>query len=171
MKNIISLLGMTVLASSLLGCSTPEVSDCVAGYSKPDWAALKTQLAQQKQLWIGKNLKTYAYSVRELNFTPVNFPLRVTVKDGSVVTVVPVLAPGQSGALWTEPADKSGYLMERQFTRLETNLSGVETQTCPIVVVKYDTTYGFPQQQFYDTAAERAFSDSDVTLTISDFTP
>jgi Family of unknown function (DUF6174) len=171
MKNIISLLGMWVLVGSLSSCSMTAGSRCVSGYSKPDISALRTQLAQQKQIWIDKNLKSYAYTRETFGYVPIKFPLRITVTNGSVISVTAIQNPGQPKPNWTEPADKSVFLMDRTFTGLESDLTYVENATCGLFTAEYNVTYGFPdlvnigdvQQNLADVSAGVKIFDFTIT--------
>jgi Family of unknown function (DUF6174) len=169
MKNIISLCFMVILVGSLSSCGLFDAFRCVSGYSRPNIGALRSELTQQKQVWTGKNLKSYAYTMQYLGEVSPNFPLRVTVTNGSVVSVVPAPFPNQPVTGWTEPTDKTGYLMERQFTSLETSLNGAETQTCGTFSAEYDATYGFPKTSS-GGRAEQNLADSIGGLRIFDFT-
>jgi Family of unknown function (DUF6174) len=169
MKNIISLCVMVVLVGSLSSCGLFDAFRCVSGYSRPDVGALRTQLTRQKEIWASKNLKTYAYSSQELGYVPTYFPLRVSVANGTVISVNAIQNPGQPKPDWTEPAEKSGFSMKRQFARFENSLNNVDVGACGTVSAEYDAVYGFPKL-IESGRAEQGLADAFGGLRIFDFT-
>jgi hypothetical protein len=168
MKNIISVCVMVVLVGSLSSCILFDAYRCVPGYSRPNVSALQAQLVQQKQIWADKNLRTYAYSSQELGYVETYFPLRVTVTNGTVTSVTAIQNPGQPKPNWTEPTDKTRFLMERHFSDLEANLSYTESQSCGQFIAEYDASYGFPKRTDYGNV-EQGLADATGGFTISDF--
>jgi hypothetical protein len=169
MKNIISVCVMVILVGSLSSCGLWDSFRCVSGYSRPDVGALRTQFTRQKEIWASKNLKSYVYSSQELGYVPTYFPLRVTVTNGTVVSVSAIQNPGQPKPNWTEPADKSGFSMERQFARFENSLNNVDVGACGTVSAEYDASYGFPKL-IESGRAEQGLADAFGGLRIFDFT-
>jgi Family of unknown function (DUF6174) len=169
MKNIISVCVMVVLIGSLSSCGLFDAFQCESGYSRPNVGALRSELAQQKQAWASKNLKTYAYTMQYDGEVAIYFPLRVTVTNGTVTSVTALLKPGQPKNGWVEPTDKSGYSMEQQFMNLESSLNGTEGRVCPVFSASYDATFGFPKG-YGGGSLEIGLADGVGGLSIFDFT-
>jgi Family of unknown function (DUF6174) len=169
MKSIIALCVMVVLVGSLSSCGLFDAFRCVSGYSRPDFGALRTQVAQQKQIWASKNLKTYAYTMQYDGEVAINFPLRITVLNGNVTSVIAILRPGQPKNGWVEPTDKSGYSMEQQFVNLETSLNSSEKEICAVFSASYDLVFAYPKG-YGGGSAEINLADGIGGLSIFDFT-
>jgi Family of unknown function (DUF6174) len=168
-KNIIAVCIMVVLVGSLSSCILFDAYRCAPGYSRPNVGVLKTQLTRQKEIWASKNLKSYSYSDQGLGYEPTNFPLRVTVTNGTVTSVTAIQIPGQPKPNWTEPINKTSYLMESHFYELDANLSYTETQSCGMFSADYDASYGFPKRTEYGNV-EQGLADATSGFTIFDFT-
>jgi hypothetical protein len=164
---VLKIISLLFCALTLSSCN---LFLCRDGFVKTDVAALRTQLTQQKQLWTSKNLKTYAYT-RAVFIAPASMiPVRVTVRQGVVESIKPAPRTGETiPPGWVEPEDKSAYLMEKQFDKIESAINGVNEGPCNTVGAEFDATYGFPKS-FGRGAEERDLQDGFSSVSIYDFT-
>jgi Family of unknown function (DUF6174) len=123
----------------------------------------QSEIEQNKEKWQDANISHYRYNLFISCFCVFNedMPLIIEVQDGKVVSM-----EFQSG----KEIDQSLLelfnkyaTIDRIFADVEAGLNGAADH----VVVKYDTTYGFPAEVTIDV--EQQAADDELYLTISNF--
>ena len=166
MKNIISLCFMVILVGSLSSCGLVALVKCAPGYVRSDFSALRSQVGQNKTLWLGKGIKSYEYTFTSRGFAPA-IPVRVTVKAGIVTqakTIPNPQFPNESGYI---PAELQTLTIDQQFLSLERNITS--PGDCDTAKLEFDATYGVPKSAFFADETN-GLADGFGGFTISDLT-
>ena len=153
--------GLACLPLVLGSCGVLDAARCESGYTRPDFAALRSELVAAKALWKAKGFPNYNYDFSRFA-APVGFPVqRIQVIGGKVSRVD--LADG-SGSLDME----QGKTVEGLFTDIETAIARQEGGTCALLSAAYDPRDGHPTQ-FGSGIATRGVADGFGTWAVSRF--
>lgn len=128
--------------------------------------ATPTELESNRQTWQDAGINHYSFSLSVGCFCAFRdqMPLTIEVQNGEIVSIM-----YSDGTLATE-ADP-GYetfakygTIDRLFSELEAGQNGGADE----VTVKYDPTYGFPIEIYFDFI--QAAADDELSLSVSGFT-
>jgi hypothetical protein len=125
-----------------------------------------TELERNREIWQDADISHYSFTLGIGCFCAFrsDMPLTVEVRDGEIVSMM-----YSDGTLVTET--DPGYetfvkygTIDHLFSELEAGQNGGADE----VTVKYDPTYGFPIETYFDFIAEAI--DDELSLTVSGFT-
>lgn len=137
---------------------------CRDGYVRPDFTALKAQLARARAQWNAGRPASYTYDLRQIA-APILFPdTRVTVQAGRVTRTD--LLPGQQG----EPNQLAAQTIEARFDDLFQTLQFQSRAACPDVQLSFDPALGYPTR-LYSGMGDNGIADGFGEWSIRNFTP
>jgi len=134
------------------GGAPPPQGVCAPGYVRPDFAALRQELASARTRWALAGIRDYAYDLTEVA-APVLFPtVRVSVRQHQVQALA--LAAGQQG----EPGPNARGTVEDRFAAVASLLADQRSRPCPLVEAEYDPQAGYPTR-LYSGSGEANIAD------------
>ncbi|MPY66939.1 hypothetical protein F8S09_09580 [Deinococcus sp. SDU3-2] len=151
------------LAGAGGGGAPPPQAVCAPGYVRPDFAALRRELASARTRWALAGIRDYAYDFTEVA-APVLFPaVRVSVRQRQVQAVA--VAAGQQG----EPGPNAWGTVEDRFAAVASLLADGRSRPCPVVETDYDPQLGHPTR-LYSGSGEANIADGWGEWRITNFT-
>jgi Family of unknown function (DUF6174) len=158
------ILGLSFLPLALASCGALDALRCESGYTRPDYGALRSDLAAARQRWQTANIRDYRYQFSQFA-APVGFPaITITVLSGKVSRVDK--ADNQPGEISTD----AGKTIDERFGDIERSITQQQGTNCATMQVTYDAVDGHPKQASFGSA-ERGLADGFGTWTISSFAP
>lgn len=117
------------------------------------YAALKTALTQNRDLWRSQNSLNYSYTLEQKTGTTATMRLQLTVKAGKVVSGINL---GTNKPLSSTSLRTYGKTIEQLFSSIEAGI----TNKYPVVQASYDATLGYPSSAFLDKNTSRTTDDA-----------
>lgn len=117
-----------------------RLTGCEAGYTRPDFRALRATYQASIARWKAAEPRNYRFELSEWA-APVRFPT-VTVSVRQRISVSATVKPGEQGT----PGPQARQTMARRFLSVWATIVRSEKMPCPTLEIEYDPHLGFPSR-------------------------